>query len=222
MQNNNSNSQATTIIDNNIRAKFVLVIDETGANLGNMPTFKALQEARDRGLNLVQMSTGMTPTVKFMDYGKFKFEESKKIKAQLKKQREAAVDEKEICFHPKTAENDLRIKAKKAVEFLKDGDRVKIIIKCVGREPQHLDIVNNTLNTFLKYVPNGGVVQITSDYGKNFSYMLSYDDVGTISNPHMGSTFSSFLEEEGITEEVNELVKQKVEVINRKRNLKFK
>ena len=162
----------TIIVDGNIRARNVLVIDDQGTNLGVMPLFKALQEARERGLNLIQMSPGATPTTKIMDYGKYKYEESKRTKEQLKKQRAAQVSQKEIIFHPTTAENDLRIKAKKACEFINDNAIVKITIKCVGRESSHPNVFKQTLDTFMKYIPNAIAVPCSSERNKYF-YMLS-------------------------------------------------
>ena len=175
---NNSNKRSEKIfVDGAIRAKTVLVIDgESGVNLGVMPVFAALTEAKNRGLNLVQMSAGSLnspATCKILDYGKFKYDESKKNKAQQKKQRESQIDDKEIVFRPDTAINDLRVKAKKALEFLDNGDRLKVTIKCVGREVTHPDVFRNTLNVFLDLIPNAMANSIANESRGKFSYMIT-------------------------------------------------
>lgn len=177
MSYNNTKRSDRIFVDGAIRAKTVLVINgEDGKNLGIMPTFKALAEARERGLNLVQMSmaAGNTPpTCKILDYGKFRYDESKKFKAQQKKQRESQIEDKEITFRPDTALNDLRVKAKKAIEFLDNGDRVKVTIKCVGREMTHPDVFRNTLNLFLSCIPNAQATGLTNEFRGRFSYLIT-------------------------------------------------
>lgn len=162
------------LVDSQIRAKTVLVIDgESGENFGQMPLYKALQEAKDKGLNLVQISSGLTPTCKILDYGKMKFDEQKKAKLAAKKQRESRVDNKEICFKPDTAPNDLKIKAKKVKEFLDNGDRVKVTIECKGREATHPNVFKNTLNIFLSFLPGVTAVSISNESNGKFSYQLN-------------------------------------------------
>lgn len=178
--NNNSGVKRSdrVFVDGAIRAKTVLVIDgESGKNLGTMPLFKALAEARERGLNLVQMpgnaGRDVTPTCKILDYGKFRYDESKKLKAQQKKQRESQIEDKEITFRPDTALNDLRVKAKKAIEFLDNGDRVKVTIKCVGREVTHPDVFRATLGLFLDCIPNSKATTLTNEFRGRFSYLIT-------------------------------------------------
>ncbi len=178
MYNTNSGKRSDRVfVDSAIRAKMVLVIDgENGKNLGVMPLFKALNEARERGLNLVQMSsvTGNNPpTCKILDYGKFRYDESKKLKAQQKKQRESQIEDREITFRPDTALNDLKVKAKKASEFLDNGDRVKVTIKCAGREATHPDVFRATLKLFLECIPNSQAVSIANELRGRFSYMIT-------------------------------------------------
>src|SRR5690554_4765412 len=99
--------------------------------------------ALDAGLDLVQVSSGgrnSSPTCKILDYGKYKYQQSKNEKAAAKKQRENSVKIKEIKFRPTTDINDLRTKASKVQEFLNDGDKVKITIAFRGREVSHKEI----------------------------------------------------------------------------------
>lgn len=175
---NNTGKRADKVfVDGAIRAKTVLVIDgESGNNLGVMPLFKALNEARERGLNLVQMSPGninTPPTCKVLDYGKLKYDESKKNKAQQKKQRESQIEDKEIVFRPDTALNDLKVKAKKTLEFLNEGNRVKVTIKCVGREANHPEVFKSTLAIFLGLIPNATSIPLTNEFRGKFSYMIT-------------------------------------------------
>lgn len=158
-QQSQKRGQERTLVDNAIRAKTVLVIDgEANQKLGIMPFYEALQAAQERGLNLVQMapaSNGNPPTCKILDYGKFKYDESKKQKAAMKKQRESQVEEKEMTFRPDTAINDLRVKAKKVAEFLDAGARVRVSIRCHGREASHMNVVMDTFHAFIDLIPNG-------------------------------------------------------------------
>jgi len=101
-------------------------------------TSKALQMAKDAGLDLVEVSPNAKPPVcRIINYGKFKFEQIKKAKAAKAKQH--VVKLKEIKMHPKTAENDYQYRIKQAAEFLQDGMKVKLIMQFRGREMAHMD-----------------------------------------------------------------------------------
>lgn len=180
MSYNNSDSKKTqdrTFVDHAIRAKTVLVIDGiNNENLGVMTLSEAIKKAFDQGLNLVQMSpsnNGKPPTCKILDYGKFKYDESKRIKAVQKKQREAQIEEKEIVFRPDTAIHDLKVKARKTIQFLKEGNKVTVTIKCVGREITHPDVFKSTFNSFMELIPNGVAVPISNEMHQRFSYLVS-------------------------------------------------
>ena len=101
-------------------------------------TSKALQMAKDAGLDLVEVSPNAKPPVcRIINYGKYKFEQVKKAKAAKAKQH--VVKLKEIKMHPKTAENDDLDRIKQAAEFLQDGMKVKLIMQFRGREMAHMD-----------------------------------------------------------------------------------
>lgn len=161
-------------INNTIRVPKVLaIIADTGENLGVILTSEALRIAGDLGLDLIQVSppaNGKPPTCKILDYGKFKYEESKKRKAADKKQRESSVELKEIKFRPSTDINDLKIKAKKTLSFLDEGHQVKITIVFRGREVSHKDVAIKTLNEFVGLMPN---VEITSQLSLENNKFLS-------------------------------------------------
>lgn len=120
-------------MNNKIFAKSVQVISATGQNMGIMPTSQALQLASDDGLDLVEInSSGVPPIVKIMDYGKFKYDQKKRANEARKNQK--TVEMKEVWVKPFIEENDLSIKMKKVLEFLEDGNKVKIAVMTKGNK----------------------------------------------------------------------------------------
>ncbi len=118
-------------MNNRIFAKAVQVISADGQNLGVMPTPQALAMAADAGMDLVEINAaGPTPIVKIMDYGKFKYEQKKRANEARKNQK--TVELKEVWVKPFIEENDLNIKMKKVMEFLGDGNKVKIAVMTKG------------------------------------------------------------------------------------------
>ncbi|MCL1892053.1 MAG: translation initiation factor IF-3 [Alphaproteobacteria bacterium] len=118
-------------MNNKIFAKSVQVISASGQNLGVMPTPQALQMAMDEDMDLVEINAaGVPPIVKIMDYGKFKYEQKKKAAEARKNQK--ANELREVWIKPFIEENDLNIKLKKVLEFLADGDKVKISVMTRG------------------------------------------------------------------------------------------
>jgi translation initiation factor IF-3 len=127
-----------TRINNEIRVARVRVISNDGEALGILPVGEALIKAMTAGLDLVEISpTADPPVCKIMDYGKFKYEKSKKQKEAKKKQH--VMHLKEIKLHPKTDEHDFKFKMEHARKFLLKGDRVKITVVFRGREITHID-----------------------------------------------------------------------------------
>ncbi|HNY25174.1 MAG TPA: translation initiation factor IF-3 [Alphaproteobacteria bacterium] len=118
-------------INNKIFSKTVQVISDTGQNLGVMPTPQALQAAVDAGMDLVEINAGsIPPIVKIMDFGKFKYEQKKKAAEARKNQKNTEI--KEVWVKPFIEENDLNIKMKKVMEFLSEGDKVKVSVMTKG------------------------------------------------------------------------------------------
>lgn len=118
-------------MNNRIFAKAVQVISDTGQNMGVMPTPQALQMAMDMGLDLVEINANSTPPiVKIMDYGKFKYDQKKRANEARKNQK--TVEMKEVWVKPFIEENDLNIKMKKVLEFLADGNKVKVAVMTKG------------------------------------------------------------------------------------------
>ena len=119
-----------------ITAPKVRVIDENGENLGVMYTREAIEQAAEVGLDLVEISPNADPPVaKFLDIGRFKYEAQKKANEQRKKQKTQEI--KEIKMRPNIDDHDYDVKMKKVVEFLEDGDKVKLTMRFRGREMAH-------------------------------------------------------------------------------------
>jgi len=116
----------------------VRVVDEDGEQLGVMDTRDALDRAREKGLDLVEVAPNADPPVcKIMDYGKFKFQQQKKLQEAKKKQ--TVIKIKEVKFRPKTDEHDYLTKLKQIIKFLEGGDRCKVTVFFRGREIVHKD-----------------------------------------------------------------------------------
>lgn len=116
-----------------IRAKEVRLIGADGTQLGIKPLEEALKLAEAEGLDLVEIApTAQPPVCRVMDYGKFKYEQSKKI--QLAKKKQVVIQVKEVKFRPKTDEHDYQFKLRHIRRFLEDKDKVKVSIRFRGRE----------------------------------------------------------------------------------------
>jgi translation initiation factor IF-3 len=117
----------------------VRLIDEEGAQLGIVSLREALTLAEQRGLDLMEVAPNAVPPVcRIVDYGKFRYEQSKKDREARKNQKQAEL--KEVRLKPKTDDHDLEVKAKQARKFLLAGDKVKFTVRFRGREIFHPDI----------------------------------------------------------------------------------
>ncbi len=122
-----------------IRVPQVRVVDAEGNQLGVMTTREALEAAESSGLDLVEVAATATPPVcRIMDYGRFKYQTSKKAKDAKKKQ--SIIHIKEVKLRGKTEEHDFQFKVRNARRFLEDGDKVKISIVFRGREITHTEL----------------------------------------------------------------------------------
>lgn len=120
-------------INQYIQAKEVRVVDETGKQIGVMPIFNAIQKAREKNADLIEVAPNAKPSVcKIIDFKKFKYLEAKKEKEEKKGQKTGEL--KEVVFSPFIAKNDLNIRIKKIRSFLEDGHKVKLRVKFSGRE----------------------------------------------------------------------------------------
>ena len=123
------------------------MIGPEGETLGIMSSSKALEQAYDRGYDLVMMSAQATPPVcKIMDYGKYCFERDKREKEAKKKQQ--TIELKEIQLSCRIDTHDFETKARHAQRFLKDGNKVRVVMKFKGREMSHTNIGREVLEKF--------------------------------------------------------------------------
>lgn len=121
-----------------IRAREVRVIDDEGGQLGILAIGEALAAAEQRGLDLVEVAPDAQPPVcRIMDYGKFKYQQSKRAAEAKKKQ--ARIELKEVKMRPKTEDHDFQFKVKNARRFLEEGNKVKVTVMFRGREVTHPD-----------------------------------------------------------------------------------
>ena len=131
--NRDNRRDAGPRMNNRITAKSVQVISADGQNLGIMSTADAIAMAMDMGLDLVEMNAnGPTPITKIMDYGKFKYEQKKRASEAKKNQK--ITEMKEVWVKPFIEENDLNIKMKKVLEFLGEGNKVKVSVMTKGNK----------------------------------------------------------------------------------------
>ncbi len=145
-------------INEEIREKEVRLIDVDGTQLGIVPIKKALEIANERRLDLVNVApTANPPVCRILDYGKYKYELTKKEKEAKKNQK--VINVKEIRLTPNIEEHDLQVKANRAIEFLKDGDKVKVSVRFKGREMGHTEMGEEVLKDFLNLVDDYGKVE---------------------------------------------------------------
>ena len=142
-------SKQTAQINEDIRDKEIRLIGEEGEQLGIMSAEEALNIAYDKDLDLVKISPGAKPPVcKIMDYGKFKFEQSKREKEAKKNQH--VVEIKEIRMSPVIDTNDFNVKLRNGHKFLNEGNRLKVTVRFRGRQMAHTDIGAKILERFAK------------------------------------------------------------------------
>jgi translation initiation factor IF-3 len=145
-------------INDRIRAREIRVIDENGEQLGILPPFEALKIARERGLDLVEVSPNAVPPVcRIQDYGRFLYEKEKSERAARKKQKVIVV--KEVKFSVTVDEHDYQTKKNQAVKFLTGGDKVKASLRFRGRQMAHRDLGYNIINRLIQDIGEVGVVE---------------------------------------------------------------
>ena len=145
-------------INRQIRAKEVQLIGETGEKLGVLSLNDALEKAEEKNLDLVLVAPNANPVVcKIMNYGKYKFEQTKKEKEAKKKQKTLEV--KELRVTPNIEEHDFDFKSKNARKFLIAGNKVKITVRFRGRELNNVKMGENVLNDFAKELEDVATVE---------------------------------------------------------------
>ena len=145
-------------INEQIRAKEVQLIGENGEKLGVLSLNDALDKAEEKKLDLVLVApNGNPPVCKIMNYGKYKFEQSKKEKEAKKKQKIFEI--KEIRITPNIEQHDFEFKLKNAQKFIEDGNKVKITVRFRGREVNNSKAGENVLNKFIEKLEDVATVE---------------------------------------------------------------
>ena len=135
-------------INEQIRVREVRLIQDGGERQGIMSIQEALEMARESGLDLVEVAPqAVPPVVKILDYGKFKFENEKKVRDSKKKQKLLKL--KEIRMQPKIDDHDLDFKSRHVKEFLGEGNKVKVTVRFRGRELAHTELGLDVLKDVL-------------------------------------------------------------------------
>ncbi len=149
------------------------VIDPEGNQLGIISLEEALAKASDFGLDLVEVSPKTDPPVcKIMDYGKYKYLQSKKVHEAKKKQ--AGGHLKEVKMRPKTEEHDLQVKLRNVERFLKDGYKTKISIVFRGRELAHKDLGDRMMERIIEETKEWGIAEHPPKFeGRNMMVILA-------------------------------------------------
>ena len=146
-------------INERIRVPEVQVINSEGKNLGTLSTRKAIEIAREEGLDLIEISPNANPPVcKIIDVGKYKYNMQKKANKAKKKQK--IVNLKEIKLRPVTEIHDYNFKLKNAKRFLEKGDKVKFTVRFKGREMQHTHLGNELMDRIISDTTNVGKVEV--------------------------------------------------------------
>ncbi len=145
-------------INDMIRVPEVRLISADGRQAGVVSTDQAMELARENGLDLVEVSPMARPPVcKILDYGKYKFEQEKRIKESKRKQKLGKL--KEIRMQPKIETHDLQFKARQVRQFLEEGNKVKVTIRFRGRELAHTEIGRDVLGRILEILVDAAVLE---------------------------------------------------------------
>ncbi|HEY8443656.1 MAG TPA: translation initiation factor IF-3 [Clostridia bacterium] len=145
-------------INDRIRDREVRVIDEDGKQLGIMSPQEALRIAEQKNLDLVKVSPAANPPVcKLMDYGKYRFEATKKEKENRKNQKVSEL--KEIWLSMTIDKHDLETKARQAAKFIKNGDKVKVSIRMRGRQQAYSDLGIEVMEKFFELLKEVAVIE---------------------------------------------------------------
>jgi len=156
-----------------IRAREVRVIGQEGAQLGIMAVQEAIQLAEEQGLDLVEVAPEARPPVcRIMDYGKYKYQQSKRLQQAKKKQKIISV--KEIKLRPKTEEHDYQFKTQHVRRFLQDGHKTKVTVVFRGREMAHTELGRQMLDRVAVDLQDiGSIEQTPRQEGRNMTMVLS-------------------------------------------------
>ena len=161
------------MINEQIRDREVRLIGTDGEQLGIMSAREAMKLAQEAELDLVKIAPGAKPPVcKIIDYGKYKYEQTRKEKEAKKKQR--TVEIKEVRLSPNIDTNDLNTKMNNAKKFISKGNKVKVTLRFRGREMAHVQQSKHILDDFAKMLEDVAVVEKAAKLeGRNMSMVLT-------------------------------------------------
>lgn len=164
------------MINEEIRDREVRVVDQNGEQLGVMPIRQALEKAEEMQLDLVKIAPQARPPVcKIMDYGKYRFEQSKKEREFRKNQKVITV--KEVRLSATIEDHDIDVKLKNAIKFLKEGNKVKATIRFRGRQITHSEIGRQVMTDFAERIKEYGTIdKAPMIEGRNMSMFISPKD----------------------------------------------
>jgi translation initiation factor IF-3 len=167
------------LINEEIRDREVRVIDQNGEQMGVMSIGAALSLAEERQLDLVKIAPGARPPVcKLMDYGKYRFEQSKRDREIRKNQKVITI--KEVHLSATIDVHDMEVKTRQAQKFLADGNKIKVSIRFRGRQITHSEIGLEVMNQFANAIADVGVVErkpLTE--GRNMTMIVAPRDAAT-------------------------------------------
>ena len=160
------------VANENIKAEKLRVVGDQGENLGIISREEALEEAKKRGLDLIEITDQTDPPVaKITSYDKYRYQLEKAEKEKKKKQKTSEL--RGVRITPRAAKNDLETKMRKLVEFLEDGDKVEIQLFMKGREKANKDWARGKLEEFLKEIPFEYKILMPIKYmGRGFSVQI--------------------------------------------------
>jgi translation initiation factor IF-3 len=145
-------------VNKKIRAKEVRLIDADGKQLGVVPFMEALATAKSQGLDLVEVAPNVAPPVcRIMDYGRYKYQQNKKL--QEAKKRQSTFQVKEIKLRPRTGEHDFQVKMRNAKRFLDNRDKVKITVIFRGREMAYTNLGRALLDRVVEQTEEYAIVE---------------------------------------------------------------
>jgi translation initiation factor IF-3 len=141
-----------------IRVPEVRLIDEDGTQLGVVPIAQALEMARDKDLDLVEVAANASPPVcKLLDYGRFKYEQTKKEREAKKHQH--ATELKELRLRPGTDDHDVDVRARSARRFIEEGHKVRLLVRFRGREAAHPEIARAQIDRIVRSLGDIAIVE---------------------------------------------------------------
>ena len=162
-------------VNEKITSKELRIVDAEGKQMGVFPLPEALKIAQENGYDLVEVSPNASPPVcRLMDYGKFKYQQSKKFHQSKKKHVQSVIHIKEIKIRPQTEEHDFQFKVRHIKKFLSQGDKTRISLIFRGREITHPEFGKEVLDRIIEEIKDIGVVEQSPKLeGRNMTMMIA-------------------------------------------------